>query len=136
MIAVLDTSVLFAAFAFPKGLCARLFEMSLGRHELATSAFILDELARHLRGKTTLGDADVDEVLATVREAGPMVVPAPVEPSACRDPDDLPILGTAVAARADVLITGDKDLLVLGVFQGVAILSPREFFDRFLAGGP
>jgi predicted nucleic acid-binding protein len=50
----------------------------------------------------------------------------------CRDPDDLPVLGTAVAGNANVLVTGDDDLLTLREFQGMAILSPREFHDRYL----
>jgi predicted nucleic acid-binding protein len=50
----------------------------------------------------------------------------------CRDPDDLPVLGTAVAGGASVLVTGDEDLLTLHEFQGIVILSPREFHDRCL----
>jgi predicted nucleic acid-binding protein len=37
------------------------------------------------------------------------------------------ILGTAVSARAACIVTGDADLLVLGEFRGVAIVSPRAF---------
>jgi predicted nucleic acid-binding protein len=47
-----------------------------------------------------------------------------------RDKDDLPVLGTAVAASAAILVTGDQELLGLGLFRGVAILSPRDFYDR------
>jgi uncharacterized protein len=47
----------------------------------------------------------------------------------CRDADDDLILGTALAANADCLITGDKDLLVLQQFQGIDILRPGDFAD-------
>jgi predicted nucleic acid-binding protein len=40
------------------------------------------------------------------------------------------VLGTAVAGQADYLVTGDKQLLELGNYQGIPILSPREFYDR------
>ena len=64
-----------------------------------------------------------------------MVDPAPVSPDAFADADDLPVLGTAVAAQADCLITGDKKLLALGDYQGIPILSPREFYERVRANG-
>ena len=44
------------------------------------------------------------------------------------------VLATAVAARANVIVTGDQDLLVLGSFEGVAIVSPRQFLERLDAG--
>jgi predicted nucleic acid-binding protein len=48
-----------------------------------------------------------------------------------RDPDDDHVLAAAVAAHADAIVSGDKDLLVLGTFQGILILSPTEFIQRF-----
>jgi predicted nucleic acid-binding protein len=48
----------------------------------------------------------------------------------CRDKDDLPVLGTALAGQADYLVTGDKDLLALGEFHSTVILNPRSFYDR------
>ena len=47
----------------------------------------------------------------------------------CRDAEDDPILGTAVAARCDLLVTGDKDLLELGDYQTIPIVSPRGFWS-------
>ena len=48
----------------------------------------------------------------------------------CRDPNDDFILECAVTGNADLIVTGDKDLLALGSFEGVAILTPREYLDR------
>lgn len=48
-----------------------------------------------------------------------------------RDPDDAKIIATAIAASADVLITGDQDLLVLQDVQGIRILTPTQFLDLF-----
>jgi predicted nucleic acid-binding protein len=39
------------------------------------------------------------------------------------------VLGTVLAAQADCLVTGDKDLLTLGQYQAIRILSPRQFYD-------
>jgi predicted nucleic acid-binding protein len=49
---------------------------------------------------------------------------------ACRDPADAPVLGTAVSGRADLLVTGDADLLVLKRYRGIAIVSPRQCYER------
>jgi len=49
---------------------------------------------------------------------------------ACRDPDDDKFFEAALAGRADVIITGDADLLVLHPFRQVAILSPTGYLDR------
>jgi len=45
----------------------------------------------------------------------------------CRDPDDDKLLEIAVVGRADYLVTGDQDLLILDPFQGIPILTPAEF---------
>ena len=129
---VLDTNVLFAAFAFERGVCAGILRIGVIRHQLFTSEHILTELQRHLAGKTNLTASKVDEIIAQLRQMCELVTPAVVAPGTCRDPDDLPVLGTAVAGQAEALVTGDKDLLVLGKHGTVPILSPREFHDRFL----
>jgi predicted nucleic acid-binding protein len=45
----------------------------------------------------------------------------------CRDKSDDVALATAVAGKADVIVTDDEDLLVLKKFRGIEILSPRQF---------
>jgi putative PIN family toxin of toxin-antitoxin system len=122
---VLDTNVLFAALTAREGLCARVFELCASRHHLVSSEYIRDELRRHLEAKRSLTPEQVDAALAAI--TGPVtriVTPIAVTGDACRDPNDLPVLGTALAGGAQVIVTGDKDLLVLGKFQSVLILSP------------
>lgn len=51
--------------------------------------------------------------------------------TACRDPKDDKFLSLAVAGQADVIVTGDEDMLTLNPFRGVAILTPQEFIERF-----
>jgi predicted nucleic acid-binding protein len=48
---------------------------------------------------------------------------------ACRDIDDVKILGLSEVAKPDYIITGDKDLLVLKKFHSVPIITPREFWE-------
>jgi putative PIN family toxin of toxin-antitoxin system len=130
---VFDTNVLFAALARPDGFCAQVVELSVSRHVIVSSDHIIDELRRHLAGKRRLSPRQVQAVVAAVLGmAAQIVVPSSVASAACRDPNDLPVLGTAIAGAADVLVTGDQDLLILQRFEGVLILSPRHFHDRFL----
>jgi putative PIN family toxin of toxin-antitoxin system len=128
---VLDTNVLLAAFA-TRGLCEAIFAVCIDAHELVLSEAILSETARHLSGKFKLGRDPADEILSFLREHAQIVAPADVPADACRDPDDRAILGTAVAAGAGALVTGDDDLLSLGQYAGIPILSPRAFYDRLL----
>jgi len=54
-----------------------------------------------------------------------------VEISECRDPKDNKFLELAIAANADCIVTGDKDLLVLNPFRGIKIVSPSDFLIQF-----
>lgn len=54
-------------------------------------------------------------------------IPSPIR--VCRDPRDDKFLEVAVHGHADVVLTGDADLLALHPFHGIAILSPSQFLD-------
>ena len=126
---VLDTNVLLASFA-SRGLCEALLSACLASHEIILSEHILKELRRHLRSKLKATRDHADEIVAFLREHATIVQPTGVPADACRDRSDLPVLGTAAAAEADVLVTGDRDLLDLKEFRGIPILSPRSFHAR------
>jgi predicted nucleic acid-binding protein len=51
-----------------------------------------------------------------------------------RDPKDIPVLAAALECEADILITGDNDLLVLGTAKNMRIMKPRDFLDLFVSG--
>ncbi|MDP9090539.1 MAG: putative toxin-antitoxin system toxin component, PIN family [Pseudomonadota bacterium] len=130
MILVLDTSVLIAASISRAGVCAELLEDVLTHHELVLSDFIVEEVSRKLRQKFEFPKKEVSELARFFKLTATFVAPAEIDPTACRDPQDVPVLGTAVAANADLLITVDKDLLTLGSFQGIGIVKPGEFWKR------
>ncbi|MCC7408484.1 MAG: putative toxin-antitoxin system toxin component, PIN family [Phycisphaeraceae bacterium] len=126
---VLDTNVLLAALG-TRGLCEALMDVCIESHELVLSQHILDELHEHLSGKFKMPKRRAAEVVSFLREHAELVEPASVAKGTVKDRDDLPVLGTAVAAKADVLVTGDHELQALGVFHGIPILSPRAFYDQ------
>ena len=125
----LDTNVLVAAFA-TRGLCADVFRLVLAEHELLVSAALIEEITRALTRKIRVPDQMVREIVAFLRAAGSTVEGAPELPTiVVRDPDDLVILGEALSGGADVLVTGDRDLLVLGEVGTLRIVDPRGFWE-------
>lgn len=127
---VLDTNVLLAGM-FTRGLCEALLEVCLGgeQHEVIGSKHILSEFAEHAQAKFHVPAERVARAATALRERMTVVTPARIPTDACRDPNDLAVLGTLVAARADCLVTGDKDLLVLKRFDGRPILTPRQCYE-------
>ncbi len=125
---VLDTNVIIAAFA-TRGLCADLFELCLADHQVIASNYILDEVEEKLLQKLRLPASRVADIRRYLDGVATVVIPLEVALETCRDTDDLPVIGTALAAQAEVLVTGDDDLLSLGSVESVRIVSPRRFWE-------
>jgi putative PIN family toxin of toxin-antitoxin system len=130
---LLDTNVLASAFA-TRGLCADVLRVALSDHELVVPEVVLDELRRVLRTKFRVPQPLVAEIEALLREHD--VVSKPRRPGAVRlrDASDEWILASALAGRADVIVSGDADLLVLGRTGPVPVLSPRQFWNSLQPG--
>lgn len=124
---VVDTNVLVAGLA-GEGLCRDIVKRRLPACELFTSRALLDELAERLREKFSL-DPEELPLLKIYAEEATVVKPKPLAKPVCRDSDDDEVLATAIAAEAEITLTGDKDLLVLKEFQGIKIFSPRRFIE-------
>ncbi|WP_088889832.1 putative toxin-antitoxin system toxin component, PIN family [Leptolyngbya ohadii] len=74
----------------------------------------------------------VEELMLGVRQLVELCSPASLpEVSSLRDPDDLIVIAAAVAVNAEVIITGDADLLVLHPWNGIAILTAAAFVEQF-----
>jgi putative PIN family toxin of toxin-antitoxin system len=129
---VLDTDVIVAALV-ANGLCHEVVVRALGSGTVVSSTDLLDELDRTLRAKFSLGPAAsgfLKQLRIRVRLVEPMTLPSPV----ARDVDDDVVLATAVAAGAGLIVTGDHDLLVIGRYKQIEIVSPREFLTRATFG--
>lgn len=124
----LDTNVLVAAVA-TRGLCADVLRTVLSEHELVIGEVILAELRRVLTTKFKVPSDRVDAIEAIF--APFPLLPKPSAPSRIdvRDPSDRWILATAVAGAADVLVTGDEDLLTVAADAPIRILTPRAFWE-------
>jgi putative PIN family toxin of toxin-antitoxin system len=123
---VLDVNVVIAAFA-ARGLCESVLELCLYSHQMVLSEGLLDEILRNLRQKIKLPVSVINEIGEFVRVHANVFEPASLPSDVCRNPDDVKILGLAVSANADFIVTGDKDLLELSEFRGIPIVTPRSF---------
>lgn len=107
-----------------------LYQEALIAATLLTSDHILDELAEKLVSKAGMEPEEATRTRMEVAEDCRVIAVAALAEPVCRDPDDDAILATALAARADLLVTGDKDLLVLGSYEGIPIVTPAECLAR------
>ncbi len=124
----LDTNVLASAFG-TRGLCADVLRLIMAKHELMTGEVVIEELRAVLRKKFGVPAQTVREIESFLR--GYHIEPKPREspdlPLTSRN--DLLIVGSALRAKADVLVTGDRELLELNDgCEGHRIISPREFW--------
>lgn len=126
----LDSSVLIAAHISRAGVCAELLEDLLLHHELVTSEFILEELGRKLREKFGFPERETDQIAAFLRRVAILVVPTDLPIDTCRDPTDIPVLGTAVGGECSLLISVDRDLLDMQQINEIQVIRPGEYWRR------
>ncbi|NHA14173.1 putative toxin-antitoxin system toxin component, PIN family [Thioalkalivibrio sp. XN279] len=128
----LDTNVLVSAFA-TRGLCADLFNLVLAEHELILGVTVLAESQRVLRQKMRIPVETTRELIAFLRREAMVVGKTPALPVVIRDASDGLVLAEAVAGGAEVLVTGDQDLLSIAADSPIEILSPRGLWLRLTA---
>ena len=131
---VLDTNVVLSALIRPGGVSGRLrLAWQSQRIVPLVSRPTATELIRVLAyPKFKLAPDEQHDLLADYlpwAETSHVTNPPPKTP-ACRDPHDLPFLQLAFAAKADALVTGDSDLLVLAPLRGLAIITPAQAVDQ------
>lgn len=124
---LLDTNVLIAAF-IARGTCNELLEYCAHNHTLISSKPLLREFEQKLAGKLRFTRQEAREAVSLLRGKMEVVEPTPLDKSVCRDPDDDTVLATALGGGCDCIVTGDKDLLTLGRFRKIPILSPAVFW--------
>jgi putative PIN family toxin of toxin-antitoxin system len=124
-----DTNVLMSAFT-TRGLSADLFRLVVAEYELLTGEVNLTEFRRVLRERFKVPPAEIAPVEDQLRAH--TIVPRPAAPSdlKLRDPDDVWVLASALAGEAELLVTGDKDLLSVAEQAPLPIVDPRGCWDR------
>ncbi len=128
----LDTNVLVSAFA-TRGLSADVLNLILAEHQFVVGETVLSELERILAQKLKVPAETVEETLAFLQTQAVVVSHAPPLGFKIRDEDDEPVLAEAIEGLTEVLVTGDKDLLVVAAKAPIRILTPRGFWDEIRA---
>ena len=127
---VLDTNILISSL-FWKGIPRRVVDLAISGHiQSVTSWEILDELQTVLSEDFQMPLIKVKDVLRDVLSFSQLVKSKPLKMK-IRDLDDIRIITAAIAAKADYIITGDKDLLTLHQFNKINIITPSEFIKGF-----
>ena len=131
---VLDTSVVASGLfwkGFPQVLVAAAAAEQI---QVVTSEPLLHELwvvlrRRKFSAKVAATGRTVEELVERYTQLARIVHPVAIRPTAA-DPDDDIVLGTALAAHVDLLVSGDTHLLSLGQFEGVPIVNPADAVAR------
>ena len=124
---LLDTNVLLAA-VLTRSSCFELLEDCLREHRVFSSLPLFDEFTGKLTSKFAFSGSETENAAKTVFERIKLVVPRHVSLPALKDKDDLVVIGSALAAECEALVTGDKELLGLKKVMGLSILSPSQFW--------
>jgi uncharacterized protein len=128
VIVVFDSGVWISAFHFG-GIPLKAIQRAFIGEQIAYCDEILyevaDVLTRKFKWLSTEIESTLDEFLS---EAICVTITGDIR-GVCRDPKDDMIFECAVAASAKFIISGDQDLLVVGSFNGIEVLTPRKFLD-------
>ena len=129
---VLDTNVLASGIVYRKSIPGRIVDAwNQGAINAVLSRHILGELARILprfNHKLHWQPSDYADLIDILTLRAELVEPEAMDSTAVRDADDVPVLGTLLASKADYLITGDEDLLVLA--EQYSIITPADFWRK------
>ncbi len=123
---VVDANVIVSALA-TRGLCCELLADLQRSHEVVLAECVLREVERVLTDKFRAPPALVAERLAWLRAQCTVAADAVVIGTWSRDADDDRVIAVAIEVGAVAIVTGDADLLILGVVQQVVMVAPRDW---------
>lgn len=138
---VVDTNVAISAVLF-HGAPRQLIEFArTGEVSFASSPALIAEFSGTLaRAKfadiLSRSGLTADMLAAELQTLVELVHPEPLPEAVCRDPDDDDVLACALAARADLIVSGALDLLTLEAYKGIPIVSPARALERVRAIAP
>ncbi|MGQ0736985.1 MAG: putative toxin-antitoxin system toxin component, PIN family [Acidobacteriota bacterium] len=125
---VFDTNVVVAGIV-SAGLCHEILAVHVPEHTPILSPVLWEELIETLGNKFGLVPLALP-IVGLYRQRAEWCSPEALDVPVCRDPDDDWVLATARTGRAEVIVTGDLDLLKMAAFEGITIESPRDFVGR------
>ena len=133
--AVFDANVYVSAYIRPEGAPGQILELFLrnAAFEIVLSADIIEEVLRAFAypkiRKAVRGKIDPELWFEDILVLADVIAGDLKTPGASDDPDDDKYVAAAIEGRAAFIVSGDPDLLDVGEYQGVRIITPRTFLD-------
>ncbi len=128
-----DTNILVSAFEFPNGRAARVLLNIRSRLDLMfISHPIIEELLRVLAYKFGRTEAELEGVRAFIQQFGHLVTSTETLHVLANEPDNR-ILECAVAANAEVIVTGDHQMLALQRFRDIRIVALSDYLEASIS---
>ncbi|MDD3543912.1 MAG: putative toxin-antitoxin system toxin component, PIN family [Kiritimatiellae bacterium] len=124
----LDTNVIASATA-ARGLCADLFRTVIEFHQLVVSDHLLEEIKRILGDKFHAPLELVEDLVCLLKQDAVRASVLPLADLRLRDPADIAIVSSAINGNADLLVTGDKEIVGLAQVGRLRIVTPRQFWE-------
>lgn len=137
MRAIIDTNVFISGLLWRGSPHVLLEHARTGTLAVISSATLIAELADVLgRAKfaaiLSKTGTSLEQTIAEVRQLAELIDPPPLEHPVCRDTADDHVLALARSANADMVVSGDDDLLGIGRFAGIPIVTPAEAVKRLV----
>lgn len=123
---VVDTNVRFSAVLTPHGTAATCIHVLRNSQTVLISRVLLEEFERTLKRKLKFTEAEISPMLLALEAESDLITTSSLIESVSRDPDDDHVLHCAVSGKADFIVTGDSDLLVLHEHRGIRIFTPVQ----------
>lgn len=129
MIVVLDSGIWISAFQF-RGTPQAALDLVFSDHTVAICDQIVSEVRATLVRKFSWKDEEVLAILTEYISDGTHVEVTGTLQGVCRDPKDDMVFECAVEAHAEIILSGDKDLLSVKTYNEIQVLTARQFVDR------
>lgn len=127
----IDTNVYISALNYPKSGPYQLLQMAQdGEIQVAISDAVMHEVLRIMRDKFHASPQDLKDAEELIAGCTERVSPTEVLEVVKDDPDDNRIVECAVASASDCIVTGDKDLLRMGQYSGIKMMTVSDFLRR------
>ena len=130
---VLDTNVLISGIFF-SGLPGRILNAWRSRKfQIAVSVEVLEEyidVAERLTAR--YADIEYQGILGLIVENADLIQASSLSEPVCDDPDDDKFLACAVAAHAEIIVSGDRALLKASGYQGIQVMTPKDFVSQYV----
>ena len=138
---VLDTNVLVSGLVAGQGVPRQILDAWVeGGFTLVTSLYLVEELAHvlscpRIAKRLRISSEEVEALLAALLSQAVVVPGHLFLPGATRDPKDDAVVACAKEGQADCIVSGDQDLLVLEEYEGIQVVTPRQFIQNIAESG-